>query len=481
VDDSPLYTLATVDESTRIHEGSVVKDENSTIPSIAAVEVKSDTKLQVDTTMTVSAHSSKSSEDESNDSDIDTNLPNEENTVKTRMESTDGPHISRVDGVGTVVVTPAVGSEGIKNDEDSKAPDTEALLSPPLEDDDDDWATVEVRTRGNRRKTTERNNNNGRSNSLYGPNGGKKKDKAPRNTETRKRNIRRKMARDIIFSVLDNVHEQVVKRSLQQHLRRSQQSAPRPVPNAWGTIQATKTGSPANHESETNTQKNQRPGVDTREGVTMRDITTGKSNDSTKTLQVAPQRGYAHPPRQAADAAMKRDREKASVGTADQNTAPTQTETLSAETETLSTKNVLATSGVAAGESSSNESVDATKPQNNSNQSQETQISPPLPTLLSPGNSATSSVASSLEAPHAVHHNHLSYVGNESDVGYHLLRVCDRLTRDIGHFMKRREEALKMRRHERKLVLSALQDSLTVSVIKLKPRIVSDFSPHPFQ
>jgi hypothetical protein len=90
--------------------------------------------------------------------------------------------------------------------------------------------------------------------------------------------------------------------------------------------------------------------------------------------------------------------------------------------------------------------------------------SPPLQTLLGPGitNSATSSVASSLDAPHASnhrHHHHHHTVGNENDVGYHLLDVCDRLSKDMDVFMVRRSDALCARRQERGALLSALQDT----------------------
>jgi len=89
---------------------------------------------------------------------------------------------------------------------------------------------------------------------------------------------------------------------------------------------------------------------------------------------------------------------------------------------------------------------------------------PPLETLLGPGNtnSATSSVASSLEAPHASRHrprfHDSSYV--ENDVGYHLLNICARLSRDLNIFMRRRASALNIRRQERGALLVALQDTI---------------------
>lgn len=81
-------------------------------------------------------------------------------------------------------------------------------------------------------------------------------------------------------------------------------------------------------------------------------------------------------------------------------------------------------------------------------------VPPPLDTLLGPGNScsASSSVASSLDAPHGAR--------PEDDVGYHLLNVCGQLSEEINTFMSRRSLALAVRRRERSAVLGALQDTL---------------------
>jgi hypothetical protein len=81
-------------------------------------------------------------------------------------------------------------------------------------------------------------------------------------------------------------------------------------------------------------------------------------------------------------------------------------------------------------------------------------VPPPLDTLLGPGNScsASSSVASSLDAPHGAR--------PEDDVGYHLLNVCGQLSEEINTFMSRRSLALAVRRRERSAVLAALQDTL---------------------
>jgi len=90
--------------------------------------------------------------------------------------------------------------------------------------------------------------------------------------------------------------------------------------------------------------------------------------------------------------------------------------------------------------------------------------SPPLQTLVGPGNNNSdgSSVASSLEAPHATRHkprhSHESY--KEDDVGYHLLKVCERLSDDMHAFMNRRSVALATRRRERHALLHALQGTV---------------------
>jgi DNA polymerase sigma len=90
---------------------------------------------------------------------------------------------------------------------------------------------------------------------------------------------------------------------------------------------------------------------------------------------------------------------------------------------------------------------------------------PPFSTLVGPSNmnSANSSVASSLEAPHAtrygVHHHHQKSP-KEDDVGYHLLKVCEKLSSDMDIFMSRRALALNVRRRERRDLLASLQETV---------------------
>lgn len=111
---------------------------------------------------------------------------------------------------------------------------------------------------------------------------------------------------------------------------------------------------------------------------------------------------------------------------------------------------------------------------------------PPLRTLLgiSNTNSSSSSVASSLEAPHAIRQKSRrrdSY-WKEDDVGCHLLNVCERLSADMNTFMGRRALALKRKRQERASLLATLQDSVQVKVFSLSlclsPKKSSKYANH---
>jgi hypothetical protein len=360
-----------------------------------------------------------------------------------------------------------------------------------IKDDSGTWETVEVRSRGNRKKASDRGDqgrfaSNKNTPSSGGQSGnGSKKSKNQRNKK-QKANTRR-MIREILSSVIDAVDEDVRKRR-----QTGKQTSRSPV-NKWASTsvkgKATgSTGRPLKAQDQTSNQSKE---------MTMRDILVGRQADNTCTGATNnPPRTLAQRMRQQqhqrvearGDAKQcssrqgmkegKQAREKSekasSIGTpktlgamvADQNTAPTLPETISAVSTEFPLRNtILRDAGGTQGDSASGDSADALKPnQSQSQTGKEASPSPPLPTLLSPGNvnSATSSVASSLDASHV---NHLSSTrGNENNVGYHLLDVCDRLTRDINIFMKRRECALEIRRRERGSVLMALQDTLSVSI-----------------
>lgn len=164
---------------------------------------------------------------------------------------------------------------------------------------------------------------------------------------------------------------------------------------------------------------------------------------------------------------------------ADQNTASTGPETLSAASKTKLFKDMATESPSRANINSNDLALEASvieTKDNSTNSSTTDETStrrvtintknsvPPFSTLVGPSNinSADSSVASSLEAPHAtrhgVHHHHHQKHPTEDDVGYHLLKVCEKLSTDMDIFMSRRSAALTIRRRERRDLLASLQD-----------------------
>lgn len=368
---------------------------------------------------------------------------------------------------GSAVVTPSVSGtkESTNREEDDAGP------SNTQSDSQDEWETVEIRSRGNRKKPGDRSNQGRHGSYSQHPswNGNGSKKKAPRNAESRRRIQKRKMVREILSSVLDAVDEQVRRRRPV-----AADPTPRPPRNPWAITPVSTVGKgtfPPKPVASVSQRKEEPPKRDIVAVKQEQELAKGTS--SQQSAQRKHQQSRLQPGTKTD--ASKTNREKAIVSPiADQSTVPTLPETVSAVstgsafTEAQS-KVLPRPSGLARSESSSGGSVEATKRQSNAkNSNTEASPSPPLPTLLSPGNanSATSSVASSLDAPHTVHHSHhTSYLGNENDVGYHLLHVCNRLTRDIGQFMKRREQALSVRRRERGLVLGALQETLMVRLI----------------
>lgn len=377
----------------------------------------------------------------------------------------------------------------------------ESITNEPVDtakDDNSAWETVEVKARGNRNKF----NRSGRqqsygssSSSMSGHHGGgSKKAKSSRTAASRKRNANRKIVREILTSVLDVVDDEVRRRRIR---------GARLPGNKWAAAVARCRAGASNGR-----QDGQQSSIQKKE-TTMHDVLVGRQAASggkhfpavtslaqrLASRQRQDSRGdgknnnvsarYGNENRKIRE---KSDRPSAATGAksnrqptaADQNTAPTLPETLSAVSANSVNNDTLRGAESekdtpvpeeARSESNSVGSAQALKTQRASNTQQtskEASPAPPLPTLLSPGNanSASSSVASSLDAPHAGHHphHHSFSAANENDVGYHLLDVCDRLTRDMDVFMKRRALALDVRRKERGAVLVALQESLTVRI-----------------
>lgn len=403
-----------------------------------------------------------------NSFDSDKNAPStSDDTASTKSESTkpdENEHalmrkheakgdfnISRVHDVGTVVIAPSVSGNSSekqsvngKDEGESKNHDD----SSAADDNSDEWETVEVKGRGNRKKA---GRPGGQSwlggNSQYGS----KKSKSKRTPDSRKRNANRKIIKEILSSVLDSVDEEAKKKQ-QQKARVAK--APVPSTPAW-----------------------QGNGIlSKKEAGTMRDVVVGgQPNKSQPVSKEISTKGTGVKAKDKEEDPSPSKRSKGQNTAADQNTATTVPETVSAVSDARRAQ-ASADRGLARSDSSSGEeSGDVHKQDPVPTPAQSGKdTSPPLPTLLSPGNanSSSSSVASSLEAPHASHGHHHTSPANENDVGYHLLDVCNRLTRDMEVFMARRAAALNTRRKERGALLAALQESVSVSAISASvPRL----------
>ncbi|CAB9507145.1 Nucleotidyltransferase domain [Seminavis robusta] len=359
--------------------------------------------------------------------------------------------------------------------EGTKKPASATANAAASEDhNDDEWETVVVgKGRGNRKKTgrspaaathspsanaaAPQNHQNQNHNS---GGGGPKKSKSRRTKESRRRVANGKMVREILSSVLDAVDEEVKKRKQQQQARVVKNvGGNKAPPSAW---------------KEPNKKL---PAVSNKKDA-MRDVVAGEANKSPPTsaksesgseARNAGQQGAGQKAPGSARTAQKSVSASPAKGTkgqtagADQNTAPTIPETVSAVSDPrrrAPNKDI----DITRSDSSSTGTDDNRKPDQAAVPvKKNASPAPPLPTLLSPGNvnSASSSVASSLEAPHASHGRHHTSTSNEADVGYHLLDVCDRLTRDMHMFMAHRAAALSARRRERGALLAALQDSVS--------------------
>lgn len=357
---------------------------------------------------------------------------------------------------------------------------------------DDQWETVEAKGRGNRNKRAMSGHaRNERSHVHYSAisqgsstaaTAGSKKGKK----NNRKKNATRKMVRDILSSVLDDVDTEVKR-------RRSQVAR-----SAGGRTMLPGRAPPATSGPNKGSAWQARP-------MTMRDVVLGRlraeAENAANTKALAP----ARPPvakKEPVDAASRPAKPEASSGdkpkapilrntpknawVADERTAPTVPETLSgisAQSSGMTDGDNVSLTGDAFAErvaernadavdysSSGDMAVFASAQENSKSDKKGASPAPPLQTLLGPGNtnSASSSVASSLEVPHGRHlHHHHSSVLDENDVGYHLLDVCDRLSRDMDVFMGRRAVALCVRRRERGALLAALQDTASVSFAEL--------------
>ena len=403
----------------------------------------------------------------------------EENDSNGETKANNDFSVSRVHGVGTVVVAPSAtegpSQSGGPNGNDKGEARNRGDSSAGDDANNDDWETVEVKGRSNRKKGGRAS---GQSNNGHSQNGGNKS-KSTRTSASRKRVANRKMAKDILSSVLDSVDEEV-KRKQQLKARSAKTSTPQKpawqVPRTIGQVNG------ANKEPPSGTLRDvvvgnqagnqQRKGT---QGSQKNSTTKQPGNASSKTVEKGDSSSLG-----------KRVKGQTAVG-ADQNTASTVPETVSAVSDARrmqasSDRDITRSDWSSGGDSDEARKQD--HPSKKANSAKDASPAPPLPTLLSPGNanSSSSSVASSLEAPHA-NHGHHHTPANENDVGYHLLDVCNRLTRDMDVFMGRRAAALGTRRKERGALLAALQECVSVSyIISLSFKVYCEpFFSHGFR
>lgn len=401
-----------------------------------------------------------------------------------RASNFEGIMISRVEGV-LAVAAPA--REKPKTGEEADNCVDSLQTSAQNDEDDNAWETVEVRPRGNRKKPAKSGGKgapNANAHSVGSVTDSQasssRKQKTARQAAARKKNQSRSVVREIIFSILDHVDEEI--------RRRKKVPARKIHANPWnvGVTTQPKRSPPARRSDIA--EKDSRPAVN-RE-ATLRDVVLGRHTSGVKAVQNVSNTGIVGTSSalrvldKAKSQVLKADpaspsksvisTRKVQIPTsADQNTAPTYQETVSAVSASsnaaVTAKALLPCEDERASKAESGSAQTDEAPLNagrtaTEDREKDPSPNPPLPTLLSPenANSANSSVASSLEVPHTSRrHHHVNSTSDVADVGYHLLDVCDRLSRDMNLFMSRRALALSTRRRERGALLAALQDTVT--------------------
>ena len=447
----------------------------------------------------VSSDVSRATSVNSDDFDHDTKLPPIANEVNGKAENIS---FSRD---GRIVVAPvaAAAFPSTAKDAADVATKSEGGVSaiaaqPTRHNDGDVWETVEVRVRTNRKKPADRSHHgasrhshHSSANGSHDSHGRNKKSKNTNVTKSRNKSATRKIVREILFSVIDAVDEEAGKKKV------SVPSPTRKASNSWkngppGSAKQPAVSAPLTPPPKKNFASVVAGGHPKQEG-SMRDVAVRKLAEPPLLKKVVAATSAANQekrpprlseaPRTARGAQTKLPTEspakkspgkrtkKTAGGAADQNTATTYQETVSAVS---ASSNARVDCRENLEEVLDRKSDGSPGDTDQAFQNRDGAVSdktagdltpnPPLPTLLSPerGNSATSSVASSLEAPHAAHpHRHSATAVDVNDVGYHLLDVCDKLSRDMSLFMSRRALALSSRRRERGALLSSLQDCVS--------------------
>jgi len=293
-------------------------------------------------------------------------------------------------------------------------------------------------------------------------------------------------AKDIEHSILESVDEDIERGLKNTHMQRKERKS------RYSGDRPKKQGGPANPMA-----KGMSPGRNAR-AASCRDVVMGHiaSNPPFRIPASRPAEGLSHQlsssnsstkikaqhvsqsnvGNEESDAKLKTQKSR-SMLSADQNTATTVPDTISnLSATTPSTSNTdehkvqiarRETSGIKCVTMSNSKSKESTR--NSHGGGDESSVSgvgdkrigrsenkvskstaPLLQTVIGPRDidSVKSSVASSLEAT------------REDDVGYHLLKSCEKLSDDMVSFMDRRASALDTKRRERNLLLAALQETL---------------------
>ena len=385
--------------------------------------------------------------------------------------------------------------------------------------DDGAWETVELKTRGRKakcnntqtsNKPTSQNNRGGNNNQNHNNNSGRHDSGAASttcdggNSHSSRRHRRGKggkdrrrreqrVVKDVISHILDAVDEEVARRRKQgtkssSDEKRRSNNEKRPSSSngkQHGQNEQRRKANAGNSSSPSKPLKS------------LRDVVAGSTAAPTKTVAKAQDKSAASTSTNEAQKKTKGGSEptkgakikpglsyKSVIEPVDQTSKPKPsvsstlngTKVAGNKAKPIPESNAIVapTSKVEPTDNSEKPAQASLIPDNNSNSMEEKRrtsvsvtedeaTSPPLSTLLGPNScSASSSVASSLEAPHSSRFRHQT--ATEDDVGFHLLNVCGQLSEEINTFMSRRSVALDIRRRERGAVLSALQDTLGVSV-----------------
>lgn len=399
------------------------------------------------------------------------------------------------------------------NDSTEVAANMKPATKVNLTDDADDsaWETVEHRTRGRKAKSNNAqgkdkgnrggNSNSGRYDGAVSTGDGGNTNAAKKHRKGRQRDKRRrdqKVVKEVIFQILDAVDDEVAR-------RRKQPSKSASEERRRTNNEKRMTSTNGNQQGNADQRRNGNAGatssaVPAKPMKSLRDIVAGSAaatkippktqekqatssakdsqkkarggSEPTKGSKIKP--GLSYKSVIEPDSEASKPKPYASVAANSSRSTDAKVKPHTVVNDTITSVGQVEpiekpgkSSQIKSMPDNSSASVDD-KAQTSASITEDEATSPPLSTLLGPDNthSASSSVASSLEAPHSSRFRHQT--ATEADVGYHLLNVCGQLSDEINTFMSRRAAALDIRRKERGAVLNALQETLGVSSLLLK-------------